>query len=244
VLGTLSECDLALGDSDFNRRELVAAGMPEEKSGVLPIFLSQERYEGLPVSQGLLARLRASGAVNFLAVGRVVPNKGLDDAIRIFSAYHHGINPLSRLYIVGSRHLPSYDTALDELVADLQLEGVVVFTGLVSDAELKTYFQAADIYLTASHHEGFCVPLIEAMYFGVPIVARKAGAIPETLGEAGVLFTGLGYGQVAEMAQLLVTSGALRQSIVQGQFRRLDDLRPGVAEAALWAALVRVGVGG
>jgi glycosyltransferase involved in cell wall biosynthesis len=199
TLPSLVDCDLALGDSDFNRRELVEIGIPEEKTGVLPIFLNQARFEAIAVERGLLRRLQRTDTVNFLTVGRVVPNKAVDDVLRIFGLYHRVINPRSRLYVVGSRYLPAYDAALEALVADMGLRDAVVFTGRVSDAELKTYYEAADLYLSASHHEGFCVPLLESMYFGVPILARKAGATPETLGDTGVLFSRLGYEEVAEM---------------------------------------------
>jgi glycosyltransferase involved in cell wall biosynthesis len=111
ILTELQDCDLALGDSDFNRLELVDAGFAEEKTGVLPIFLAQGHFDSIPADRGLMARLRGTTIVNFLTVGRVVPNKAIDDVIRIFSVYHRAINPRSRLYIVGSRYLPAYDAA-------------------------------------------------------------------------------------------------------------------------------------
>lgn len=242
ILSSLIDCDLALGDSDFNRRELVAAGFPEEKTGVLPIFLPQEHFDTIPTDYHLLERLRDTDSVNFLTVGRVVPNKAIEDVIRIFYVYHNAINPHSRLYVVGSRYLSAYDAALDALVMDLGLNGAVVFAGRVSNIALKTYYQVADLYLVASHHEGFCLPLVESMYFGVPILARKAAATPETLGEAGVLFTSLGYEQVAEMAHLLVTDDALRRQVIRKQKERLRELGPEQTEAALRQALARLGL--
>jgi glycosyltransferase involved in cell wall biosynthesis len=242
TLSSLVDCDLALGDSDFNRRELLTAGFTKEKTGVLPIFLPQEHFDAIPTDHHLLEQLRDTESVNFLTVGRVVPNKAIEDVIRIFYVYHGAINPHSRLYIVGSRYLPTYDIALDALVMDLGLNGAVVFARRVSDVALKTYYQAADLYLMASHHEGFCLPLVESMYFGVPILARKAAATPETLGEAGVLFTDLGYEQVAEMAHLLLTDDALRRQIIRKQKERLHELRPEQAEAALRRVLARLGL--
>ena len=240
TLPGLRDCDLALGDSDFNRRELVEAGFDETRTGVLPIFLTQDRFEELPPNRPLLDRLRAGDTVNFVTVGRIAPSKAIEDAIRIFAVYHRAINPDSRLWIVGSRYLPRYNAALDSLIADLDLEKAVTFTGLVSDADLKTYYQAADLYLHASRHEGFCVPLIESMYFGLPILARKAGAVPETLGQAGVLFTRLGYEQVAEMAHLLVSDPDLRAQVIARQKERLADFAPARVEAKLREILVRL----
>ena len=240
TLPSLRDCDLALGDSEFNRRELIAAGFDESRSDVLPIFLAQARFEVLPLNRPLLDQLRAKDAVNILAVGRIAPNKAIEDVIRIFAVYHRAINPHSRLLLVGSRYLPRYDAALDALVADLGLEGAVTFAGLVSDADLKTYYQAADLYLHASQHEGFCVPLIESMYFDLPILARKAGAVPETLGQAGVLFTRLGYEQAAEMAHLLISDPDLRAQVVARQRERLQDFSPARVEAKLRDILARL----
>lgn len=242
TLPSLTDCDLALGDSEYNRQELVSAGIPEHKTDVLPIFLSQARYDALPAVDELMTAIRRAGTVNFLTVGRVAPNKALEDVIRIFAVYYRAIDPHSRLYIVGSRYLPAYDAALDALVASLGLEGAVVFTGLVSDAELKTYYQAVDLYLHASRHEGFCVPLLESMYFGVPILARRAAAVPETLGNAGILFTRLGYEEVAEMAHLLITDQALRTQVITRQHERLQHFAPSRIEAQLQRILVRLDV--
>lgn len=208
TLPGLSECDLALGDSEFNRRELVESGFDPERTAVLPIFLSQGDLDRTPVNQTLLRQLRGHGGINFLFVGRIVPSKAIEDLLRIFSVYHRAINPQSRLYLVGSRYVETYDRQLDALVDALDLQDSVRFTGLVSLSDLRTYYQAADLYLHASRHEGFCVPLLESMHFGIPILARKAAAVPETLGGAGVLFTRLQYAEIAEMAGLLVSWGS------------------------------------
>jgi glycosyltransferase involved in cell wall biosynthesis len=249
ALAWLADCDLALGDSDFNRRELVQAGFPAEKTGVLPIFLSQYQHGAGVLStsadegeKALRAKLRNPGVVNWLTVGRVVPSKGIDETMRIFYVYNRYINPRSHLYIVGSRYIPSYDTQLDTLATDLELTEHVTFAGRVSDAELVTYYQTADLYIVTSCHEGFCVPLIESMYFEVPILARKSTAIPETLGGAGVLFTDLGYEQVAEMAHLLVTDETLRHQVICRQRERLAELGPARSEAALGRALAQLGL--
>jgi len=242
TLPALAECDLALGASEFNRRQLVEAGFDETRTGVLPIFLAQARFEALPTNRPLLDQLQRGSTTNFVTVGRVAPNKAIEDGIRIFAVYHRAINPNSRLVIVGSRYLCSYDAALDALITDLGLGKAVLFTGLVSDADLKTYYQAADLYLHASHHEGFCVPLLESMHFGVPILARKAGAVPETLGDAGVLFTRLGYEEVAEMACLLLDDEVLRARVIARQRERLADFAPARIEARLWAVLGRLGI--
>jgi glycosyltransferase involved in cell wall biosynthesis len=242
TLPSLIDCDLAFGDSEYNRRELVEAGFPEERTGVMPLFSQQSHFEKLPIDENLFEQLRGEAMVNFLTVGRVAPNKAVEDVIRIFCAYHRTINPQSRLYIVGPHHLPAYSAALNALVTDLHLGDAVRFTGRALYGTLKTYYQAADLYLCASHHEGFCVPLVESMYFGLPILARKAAAVPETLGDAGVLFTRLGHAEVAEMAHLLVIDQVLRAQVISRQRDRLQDLTPSSAEGRLGDMLARLGV--
>jgi glycosyltransferase involved in cell wall biosynthesis len=127
--------------------------------------------------------------VNVLFVGGVKPNKGHARALRAFAKYHRCGNPHSRLIFAGGldERLKVYGLELRQLVSDLDLEGAVVFTGGITASELKSYYVSAAVFLCASEHEGFCVPLIESMYFRVPIVAAAAGAVPETLGDCGLL---------------------------------------------------------
>lgn len=241
-LGLLADCDLALGDSEFNRQELIQAGFPQEKTGVLPIFLPQRHREMSGGNDALRAGLAHANTVNWLTVGRVVPNKAIEDVLRTFYVYNHTINPDSHLYVVGHRYIPAYDAKLDALVGALGLRDQVTFTGRVSDRDLVTYYQESDLYMVASRHEGFCVPLVESMRFGVPIIARKATAIPETLGSAGVLFTELGYEEVAEMAHMIVTDVQLRERLMACQRERLSELGSDRAERVLWEALKRLGL--
>ena len=241
-LAGLRSSTLALGDSDYNRQELVAAGFAPEQTDVLPIFLQINDFDRVRTNERLLKRLRADNTVRFLSVGRIVPHKAVEDVIRIFYVYHRYVNPRSRLFLVGSRYLPAYDRQIDALVDNLGLSGAVTLTGQVSLSDLKTYYQAAHLYLTASHHEGFCVPLIESMYFGLPIIARNAAAIPETLGDAGVLFARLGYVEVAEMAHLLVSDTGLRAQVISRQRQRLRVFAPERVEERLKAVLRRIGV--
>jgi len=242
ALASLTSCALGLGDSDYNRRELVEAGFPSERTGVLPLFLQIEDFDRVQTDERLLERLRGRGFINFLSVGRVVPNKAVEDVIRIFYVYHRYINARSHLFVVGSRYVPAYDAQIDALVEALGLSDAVTLTGRTSLSDLKTYYQAAHLYLTASHHEGFCVPLLESMYFGVPIIARQAAAIPETLGDTGVLFTRLGYIEVAEMAHLLATDTDLRARMTAAQRERLSAFAPVRVEQMLRDALERAGV--
>jgi glycosyltransferase involved in cell wall biosynthesis len=244
ALTGLRACTLALGVSEYNRMELVEAGFPSEHTGVLPIFLQVEDFDRVETNGCLLGRLRADDTVNFLSVGRIVPNKAVEDVVRIFYLYHRYINSHSHLFLVGSRYLPTYDAQIDGLVEALGISDSVTLTGRIPLVDLKTYYQAAHLYLTASYHEGFCVPLLESMYFGVAIIARQAAAVPETLGDTGVLFTRLGYVEVAEMAHLLLTDAELQARVIAAQRERLAAFAPSRVEEHLRAALRRVGVAG
>ena len=149
ILPSLTGCDLAVGDSEYNRQELVAAGFSETKTAVLPLFSQQSA--GSACRRGSLEHLRAEGAVNLMTVGRVAPNKALEDVIRIFYVYQRAINPRSRLYIVGPHQVPAYSAALETLVADLGLGDVVRFPGRALGGTLKAYYQAADLYLAPAN---------------------------------------------------------------------------------------------
>ena len=108
-----------------------------------------------------------------------------------------------------------------------------VFTGQVSDEELATYYRNAHAYLSLSEHEGFCVPVVEAMTMDVPVLAYAAGAVPETLGGAGVMFSPKDLEQAAEWLGALIYDAPLRQSVIAGQRRRVQDFDPRAVEPHL-----------
>lgn len=242
ALPQLQDCELALAVSEFNRRELIAAGIPEERTAVLPIFLGLEEFVRTERDPALYRRMRQDGRTNLLYVGRLAPNKGCDDLIKLFYAYHRHINPATDLWLVGSRSFTAYVRYLEALVARLGLEDVVRFTDRVSLSELRTCYEASDTLLYGSRHEGFGVPLLEAMHFGLPIVAYAAAAVPETLGGAGVLFNRWAYAEVAELLDLVQVETGFRQQIIAGQRRRLADFDPAIVENGLRSALAQVGV--
>lgn len=242
MLPLLRDCDLALGVSEYNRQELVEEGFAPERTGVLPLVVSLDNFSGQHRTEGLYQRLTADGTTNLLFVGRMAPNKAVEDVITVFAAYHGAVNPRSRLTLVGARFLPRYDAVLDRLVGRLGLAGVVRFTDRASLGDLKAYYEAADVFVCASRHEGFCVPLLEAMTFDVPILARAAAAVPDTLGGAGVLFHAVEHAALAETVGLLARDGGLRGQVAAGQRRRLADFTPAHDAARLRALLARIGV--
>lgn len=213
---------LALADSEFNHLDLVAAGY--SRTGILPIVLDETRY-AVP-SNELLEQQYRDGAVNLLFVGRIAPNKRQDDLIKVFH-YYHQIEPRSRLFLVGQAWDPAkrYLAELKGLASHLGVGPEVVFTGHVSFADMVTYYRLADVFVCMSDHEGFGKPLIESMYFDVPVVAHASTAIPYTLGDAGVLVHEKDYPVIAELVNLIVTDEALCERLLKGQRARFQDFR-------------------
>lgn len=240
VLAGLTGCDLAVGVSEYNRQELVATGFAN--TAVLPLFLGVDDFAGAERNPELYRHLKSKEMTNVLFVGRVAPNKAFEELLKIFSVYHHHVNSRSRLILAGARFLPRYDRFLDALVARLRLQGSVLFTDRAPFPDLKTYFEVADLFLCTSHHEGFCIPLLEAMYFDLPILARAETGVPYTMGKTGVLYRRLDYPVLAEMMRLLLTDQTLRSQILAGQRRRLADFAPERVELILRDVLRAVGV--
>lgn len=227
--------DLCLADSAFNAEELLAAGFKNVE--VMPIIvddaLSRERPD-----EKFLRRWR-DGLKNILFVGRVVPNKRYEDLLKAFHAYRRFIRPDARLLLVGSYiGLERYLALLKNLARELGLDNVL-FTNHVRQDQLVGFYRVADLFLCASEHEGFCIPLLEAMAAGVPILAYAAGAVPETLGGSGVLYRRKDYPRIAEMMALLLANEPLRASVVARQRARLAAFDPDLLERRLKGYLAR-----
>ncbi len=158
---------------------------------------------------------------NILFVGRIIPNKRIEDVIRYFHAYQRHFNPRSRLLLVGSYGgFEKYLAILHQLCARLGVTNVH-FTGHVTDAELTAYYEVADLFLCASAHEGFCVPIVESFYKQIPVVAYAATAVPATMDGAGVLYSTEEPLEVAALVDtVLGRSGALRFASSRNRTRR------------------------
>lgn len=242
ALPELQGCDLALADSEFNRRELIAAGIPAECTDVLPIFLDLEKLNTAEHHAALHRKIKHTSDVNFLYVGRLAPNKRCEDLIKLLYVYRKFIGPDAHLWLVGSRSVARYTQFLVALIDRLGLKGAVTLSDRVTLSELRTYYESCDAFLYASRHEGFGVPLLESMNFGLPILAYKAAAVPGTLDGSGIMFNAWEYEAIAEMLHQLVSNADLRRRIIEGQRRRLAEFTPEHVEAWLRQALVRVGV--
>jgi glycosyltransferase involved in cell wall biosynthesis len=162
--------------------------------------------------------------VNILFVGRTIPNKRIEDVIRWFHAYKKWFNPRSRLLLVGSSGgFERYLAMLHHFVATIRATNVY-FLGHVPNEELAAYYEIADVFLCASEHEGFCVPLIESFHMGVPVIAYAASAVPGTMDGAGVLVHQKNPIVVASVMHEIATNHALRDRILAGQDAALDRL--------------------
>ncbi len=232
-LATLAgRVDLALGDSEFNRQELEDLGFTP--TGVLPIAVNTERITGAP-RRPALEKILADGLINILFVGRIVPNKRIEDHIRLAEVYKRYVDSHYRFIFVGRYDgLPRYYAQVRALISEYQmLPDRFWFTGPVPDEDLAAFYRWADVYVSLSEHEGFCVPLIEAMAADVPVLAYAAGAVPETLGGAGVLFAPKDLELAAEALAMLVYDRPFRESVVEGQRQRLADFSPARIERRL-----------
>ena len=230
---------LALGDSEFNRQEL--AGLGFAPTGVLPIAVNTERITAAP-RRPALEKILSDGLINILFVGRIVPNKRIEDHIRLAEAYKRYVDSYYRFIFVGRYDaLPRYYNRIRALIAEYRmLPDRFWFTGPVPDEDLAAFYRWADVYVSLSEHEGFCVPLVEAMAADVPVLAYAAGAVPETLGGAGVLFAPKDLEFAAEMLGTLVYDRPVRDRVIAGQRARLRDFAPERIEARLLDMISRV----
>ena len=216
-----ARCDMALGDSEFNRQDLEALGFP--RTGVLPVVPDFSHLDLPPNS--MVARQFDDDWTNVLFVGRVIANKKIEDLVRFFHAYHTFFNPRSRLLIVGAQSgFERYLASIDELSATLGASHVH-FTGHVPDEELVAFYDVADLFLCASEHEGFCVPIVEAFYKQVPVLAYAATAVPSTMDGAGVLFDDKDPMHVAALMDAIVSNASLQDAIVDAQLAAVGRLR-------------------
>ncbi len=217
----IARCELALGDSEYNRRELETAGFGA--TGVLPVVPDFSHLDVEP------DRARAAEFddewTNILFVGRVIPNKKFEDLIRAFHAYRTRHNPRSRLLLVGSYSgFERYLAMLHALIARLGTPDVL-FLGHVSNEELTALYDVADLFLCASEHEGFCVPIIEAFYKGVPVLAYASTAVPSTMDGGGILYESRDPHHVGALMEAMTSDPRIADAVARTQDAALRRLQ-------------------
>ncbi len=178
----------AVADSAFNESELHALGY--EGTAVVPLLIDMAAKSDEPdpaLATSLRERKEREGGAELLYVGKISPHKAPHDLVKMLDVLRRLYDPAARLHLVGSPLGETYDPALRAFVAELGLDDAVIFAGSVTGAELEAYYRGADVFVSASDHEGFCVPLAEAMGHGLPIVAYGVTAVPETVAGAGLV---------------------------------------------------------
>ncbi|MGQ9662599.1 MAG: glycosyltransferase [Kiritimatiellia bacterium] len=229
--------DAIWADSAFNAREIEALGIGSVR--VFPLIFSVEVFEYVPDAR--IMQAFAGAMRNVLFVGRIAPNKRVEELVLGFAYYHYGLNRQSRLILVGSdRSAPRYYLMLRMLARELGLT-TVCFERYASPAGLCAYYRCADVFVTASEHEGYCLPLVEAMHMRVPVIAKKRGGMPETLASAGILYDEASPEELAVLIHRTIEDERLRGEVLRSQERRMTQIRSRNVEGELRALLAEIG---
>jgi glycosyltransferase involved in cell wall biosynthesis len=225
-------CAAVWAVSRFDAEDLAELGVRNAR--VFPLLFNADAdAEPDPALRG---RLAAPALTTLLFVGRLAPNKRVEDLMETYACYRR-INPFSRLFVIGSeRTCPRYALMLRMLARDLAVPNIC-FEGFVTPAGLETYYQLADVFVSCSAHEGYGAPLIEAMRRGVPVIARDAGGTSEALGGAGVMYAEATAAELAGLIHRVAGDKVLRAEILAAQQRRVLDIRARPVEQELRALL-------
>ena len=212
--------DYVLAVSAYNRSELVKMGYTCPMD-IRPILIKFDDYKQTPDEATI--KKYSDGKKNLVFVGRIAPNKKQENVIRAFYCYKK-LNPASRLILVGSSTgMENYYERLVKYANALGIGDDVIFPGHIKFSEILAYYRLADAFVCMSEPEGFCVPLVEAMFFDVPVIAYDTSAISDTLGGSGVLLDNNDPVFAAAVIDRVLTDDKLRESIIEGQRRRLED---------------------
>jgi glycosyltransferase involved in cell wall biosynthesis len=213
--------DRLIADSPFNAGELMALGFSAQ---VLELPIDPRRWEE-PANPGIAAMLRAQPGIHVLHVGRLAPNKCIEDIIKAFYFLHYHVNRNSCLWLVGiDIDTELYSFSLKRLARELEVEQAIRFVGPMADAEVRALYENASVYMCMSEHEGFCLPLVEAMHFGLPVVAYASSAVPETLSGAGVLVHEKRHAEIAELLGEVSGNTNLRTRLIAKGRERVKEL--------------------
>jgi glycosyltransferase involved in cell wall biosynthesis len=220
-----ASCDLYLADSPINLRELIDMGAYPDRCALSPPFNDIGHLLNIEADPEVREDY-GDGKTNLLFVGRRAPNKGHRFLIDAFATYHRHYNRNSRLVLVGKGDpaLGDYNDALREQVQRLHLGGHVIFLDSATESELRGYYETASAFVVASEHEGFCVPVVEAMALKVPIVAYGTTAVPHTVGDAGLVWDEPDPFLLAQSSDTVVRDSAIRRRLTERGWRRYQNL--------------------
>jgi len=236
LVEVMAAVDTVWAVSDFNADELRSLGA--ENVDVFPLLFSAEQFDLEPDPE-IFAKFTVP-LTNLLFVGRMAPNKRIEDLIMAFAWYHRVINRRSRLLIVGSeRSAPRYYLMLRMLANELDLPNVC-FERFASPEGLSAYYELADAFVTASDHEGYCLPLIESMHREVPVIAKSRGGMPEALGGGGLMYDDASPEELAQLIHLVLSEPGLKQGILESQAKRMQQIESRDAAGELEALLAKL----
>ena len=227
----------ALARSAYNAAELAENGFAH--TTVVPVLADGGNFEQSPDPSWMerLGRAKARGGADWLFVGQMAPHKAQHDVMKAFACYRRVYDPDARLHLVGREMGSAYIDALRRFAAALGLKDAISLPGSVPVGVLVAYYETADVFVCLSDHEGFCAPIVEAMSRSIPVVAYAAAAVPETVGEAGVLLPDKSPALVASVVHRLLEDPSTRSSLVAAGRRRAARYTPGVASAAFRRAI-------
>ena len=214
----VNKTDLGLGDSEYNRLELEELGF--KKTGVLPIVMDFAKFDR--DGSKIIKSLYGDDKFNILFVGRVIPNKKIDELVKLFAIYQRYYNPNSRLIIAGEyRGFERYLSDIYQIIGKYQVKDVIL-TGHISFNDLVAFYKIADLYISLSEHEGFGVPLLEAFYNKIPVIGYDAGAVKETMNGGGIIIKEKNFGKLGALMEEIRTDNILKDKIIMGQNKALE----------------------
>ncbi len=232
-LGVLAHRSLfGVAVSNFNRREMLKAGF--RRVEVLPVRTDYSSFAAA-------SRARDGRSRDWLYVGRIVGNKCQHRLVRAFAAYQRNFEPAARLVLVGDQSDGEYVERVREEADRLGVADRVILRGKVSDRDLCAAYAGAGAFVSLSEHEGFGVPLIEAMAAGVPVIAYGVAAIPETLGGAGILLRTQDPGTVAATVHAALSDPGLVDRLQKRQAVRVAQVQSFNTVRALQRIILRAG---
>ncbi len=210
-----------IADSQFNAEELSEFGF---HARVLELAVDPERWTE-PANPGISALLKGSGELHVLHVGRIAPNKCLEDLLKTFYFLHCHGERKSRLWLPGiDIDTELYAFSLKRLARELGIEDAVEFPGCMADSEIRALYENSTAYVCMSEHEGFCLPVVEAMRFGLPVLAFASSALPQTVGSGGILFREKRHAEIAELILEIRRDTELREKLIKAGYERVKDL--------------------
>jgi glycosyltransferase involved in cell wall biosynthesis len=231
-------CLGGIGDSESNSAELRDAGY--RNVACLPLLLDLYRIRQAPWDAAVGAPLR--NAINLLFVGRICENKRQLELLDVLHEFLHFAEQPVRLILAGGTTSGEYEQRIKARIAELHLQDNVLLTGKVPDATLLALYRCADAFVCLSEHEGFGMPLIEAMLFDVPVIANATSSIPDTLGKGGLLLQDPAPREMAALLQMVISEPAMRRRVLAAQRQNLQRFAPDRLQQGLAQYLAGVGV--